>query len=122
MSSVVADKPRTDGVLAAYRVLAVLVGVGLLTLVVVGLPLKYAANEPDVVKIVGPVHGFLYVVYFLLSLQLWLRERWAAKFEILVVCAGFVPFLSFYAERQVTRRVRAAQAQKAAEPVVVVQT
>jgi integral membrane protein len=116
---VVSDKPGSDGVLTAYRVLAVMVGLGLLTLVLVGLPLKYAADQPDVVKVVGPGHGFLYVVYFLLSLQLWQRERWEFRFAILVLCAGFVPFLSFYAERQVTYRVRASQAGRAPESVSV---
>jgi integral membrane protein len=115
----VTDKPRADGLLIAYRVLAVLVGLGLLTLVLVGLPLKYGADSPDVVRIVGPVHGFLYVVYLLLSLQLWLRERWNKGFAAAVVCAGFVPFLSLYAERQVTHRVRLSRAAQASKPVTV---
>jgi len=111
VSEHVAEQPaaetvkQTDWLLNVYRVLAVLVGIGLLTLVFVGMPLKYAADSPDVVKVVGPLHGFLYVVYMLCALQLWLRERWKFTFALAVACAGFVPFLSFYAERQVTKRV-----------------
>jgi hypothetical protein len=45
-----------------------------------------------------------------------MRSRWPLRYTILVLLAGTVPFLSFVAERKVTRRVRAAQAGKA-EPV-----
>jgi integral membrane protein len=109
VSAVPADRSGSDGYLTAFRVLAIVVGVGLLVLVLVGMPLKYAADKPIVVDIVGPAHGVLYVLYFLLALQLWLRERWSLRFALPVLCAGIVPFLSFYAERQVTRRVRAGR-------------
>ena len=46
-----------------YRVLAYVVGVGLIILVLVGVPLKYLADSPGVVAVVGPMHGFLYMVY-----------------------------------------------------------
>ncbi len=98
--------PARDTTLLAYRTVAIIVGVGLIVLVLIGVPLKYAANQPIIVKIVGPLHGFLYVVYLLLALQLWLREKWNPVFAVLVVAAGTVPFLSFVAERIVTRRVR----------------
>ncbi|HVV31384.1 MAG TPA: DUF3817 domain-containing protein [Mycobacteriales bacterium] len=104
--SAVPVAPRRDVLLTAYRVLAIVVGFGLLTLVFVGLPLEYGADHPGVDKIVGPVHGFLYIVYLLLAGQLWQRERWPLRFALPIGCAGFVPFLSFFAERRVTRAVR----------------
>jgi integral membrane protein len=97
---------RYDIAFNAYRVLAVLIGVGLVTLVFVGVPLQ-ATGHRQVSEIVGPVHGFLYIVYLLLSANLWQRERWPLRFAIPVALAGVVPFLSFYAERKVTQAVRA---------------
>jgi integral membrane protein len=102
-----------DRLLAAYRVLAIVVGIGLLTLLCVGMPLEYAADKPGVARVVGPVHGFLYVVYLILAFQLWQRERWNRSFAAMVLCAGFVPFLSFYVERRVNQRVRADHAARA---------
>ncbi|HEV7207500.1 MAG TPA: DUF3817 domain-containing protein [Mycobacteriales bacterium] len=99
--------PARDTTLLAYRIVAMIVGVGLVVLVLIGVPLKYAAGQPIVVKVVGPLHGFLYVVYLLLTLQLWLREKWNPVFAVLVAAAGTVPFLSFVAERKVTPKVRA---------------
>jgi len=95
------------GPLRRYQVIAIVVGIGLLILVFVGMPLKYAAGLTAVVAIVGPLHGFLYIVYLLASLDLALRARLSIVRTLLVLLAGTVPFLSFVAERSVTREVRA---------------
>ena len=96
--------------LTRYRIIAWIVGVVLLLLVVVGMPLKYLADNAAVVEGVGPAHGFLYVVYLLASFDLGRRARWPLRRLVLVMLAGTVPFLSFYAERVVTRWVRPAVA------------
>jgi integral membrane protein len=93
--------------LLRYRVIAWVVGVGLVVLVLIGVPLKYAADQPAVVAVVGPIHGFLYIGYLLASLDLAIRGRWPLRRTVLVMLAGTVPFLSFVAERVVTRVVRA---------------
>lgn len=92
--------------LTRYRVLAWVVGVGLVILVCVGVPLKYLAHDRTVVAIVGPIHGFLYIIYLLTALDLAVRRRWGPVWTLLVMLAGTVPFLSFVAERQVTKRER----------------
>lgn len=93
-----------------YRLLAYIVGVGLVTLVFVGMPLKYWAHSPGVAKYVGTVHGFLYIVYLVACLELALRYRLRAPRLLALVCAGFVPFLSFVAERNTTAYVRGVSA------------
>ena len=95
--------------LTRYRVMAYVVGVMLLVLVCVAMPLKYAGGIPEVSAVVSPVHGFLYIVYLVAAFDLALKSRWTAKGTVLVLLAGVVPFLSFWAERRVTARVRAGQ-------------
>jgi integral membrane protein len=73
---------------------------------VIGMPLKYVWDEPSVVETVGPAHGFLYVVYLVAVFDLARRTRWGLRRMLLVMLAGTIPFLSFYAERVVTRWVR----------------
>lgn len=92
--------------LTRYRVLAYVVGVGLVILVCVGVPLRYLAGFPAVVEVVGPLHGFLYLVYLLSVADLSIRARWWPVRTILVMLAGTVPFLSFVAERATTRGVQ----------------
>jgi integral membrane protein len=100
---------RVPAALARYRVMAYVVGVLLLVLVLVAMPLKYFADMPGPVAVVGTGHGFLYAVYLLTAFDLALRARWSAKGTVLVLLAGTVPFLSFVAERIVTRRTRAGE-------------
>jgi len=89
--------------------MAYVVGTLLLVLVLVAMPLKYFADMPGPVAVVGTGHGFLYAVYLLTAFDLALRARWSAKGTVLVLLAGTVPFLSFVAERIVTRRTRAGE-------------
>ena len=92
-----------QGALTRYRIIAWIVGVVLIVLVLVGMPLKYLADNASVVETVGPAHGFLYMIYLVATFDLGRRGRWPFKRMVLVMLAGTVPFLSFYAERTATR-------------------
>jgi integral membrane protein len=92
-----------QGALTRYRIIAWIVGVCLLTLVVVGMPLKYFGDNDIVVAVVGPAHGFLFMVYLVLTFDLARRAGWAFPRMLLVMAAGTIPFLSFWAERKVSQ-------------------
>lgn len=51
-------------------------------------------------------HGWLYLAYVIISVDLWMRTRLPLGRMILVVLAGTVPGMSFVAERWVNSRVR----------------
>jgi len=91
-----------QGALTRYRIIAWIVGVVLIVLVLVGMPLKYLGDNDTVVAIVGPLHGFLFMVYLVLTFDLSRRAGWPFLRMILVMAAGTIPFLSFWAERKVT--------------------
>ena len=92
--------------LTRFRVMAYFVGVMLLVLVGVAMPLKYLADRPQLTDVVAPVHGFLYIVYVLVALDLAFRSRWSLVRTGVVLLAGAVPFLSFFMERKVVREAR----------------
>jgi integral membrane protein len=92
--------------LTRFRIVAWIVGV-LLIVLTVGTVIKYTAGDETIVALIGPAHGFLYMVYLLLTADLARRARWRLPFTVLILLAGTVPLLSFVAERAVTRRVRA---------------
>jgi integral membrane protein len=97
--------PATLSALKRYRVIAYVVGVMLLVLLFVAMPLKYLGDNPSAMNVVGPTHGFLYVIYLLASFDLWRRVRWSLPRLVLVALAGTIPFLSFYAERKTTHEL-----------------
>jgi integral membrane protein len=88
-----------------YRVMAYVVGVMLL-LLCAGMVVKYGFGDDAMVAVVGPIHGFLYMIYLVGALNLGLRVRWPIGYLLLVLLAGTIPFLSFILERSVTERVR----------------
>lgn len=100
---------RTAAALLRFRIIAIVVGIGLIVLVLVGMPLKYLADNASVVAVVGPAHGALYVIYLIAGFDLSQRCKWSWKGTIAVLLAGTIPFLSFVAERIVTRKVASGQ-------------
>jgi integral membrane protein len=87
-------------------VIAYVVGVVLIALVAIGMPLKYVWDQPFLVETIGPVHGFLYVLYLLAVFDLGRRAGWRLGRMALVMLAGTIPFVSFYCERVVSRWMR----------------
>ncbi|MFY1633494.1 DUF3817 domain-containing protein [Solwaraspora sp. WMMB335] len=98
-----------SGALTRYRLIAYVVGVVLIVLMVIGMPMKYFFGEPVVVETVGPAHGFLYMVYLVAAFDLARRANWSLSRILAIMLAGTVPFVSFYAERVVTRWVHQAK-------------
>jgi integral membrane protein len=88
-----------------YRVMAYIVGVGLVILVFIGVPLQYGAGINIVEKVVGTLHGFLYIVYLLAVLDLVRRARLSFWALLAMVAAGLVPFVAFIVERRITATV-----------------
>lgn len=97
--------PAVRGALIRYRVIAYVVGVMLLLLVFVAMPLKYFADNPAAMDVIGPLHGFLYMVYLVGTFDLFRRVRWSFPRLVMMALAGTIPFLSFYAERKTTHEL-----------------
>jgi integral membrane protein len=98
-----------NGALTRFRVMAYVTGVLLLVLVLVAMPLKYIWGQGTAVALVGPAHGFLYMVYLVTAFDLAVRARWTFQRTLLMLLAGTIPALSFVAERKATRWVRGAE-------------
>lgn len=113
--------PAIRGALIRYRVMAYLVGTLLIVLVLVGVPLKYLADNATVVTLTGVPHGYLYMILLVTAYDLGRRVHWPWKRLILIGLAGTIPFLSFvaehYARKDVQARIRAVEeASTDAEP------
>lgn len=93
------------GALARFRVMAYVVGVGLLALCA-SMIMEYGFDQDQYTGVVAPVHGFLYILYLVTTVDLALKDRWSLKETVLVMLSGAVPVFSFVAERAVSRKVR----------------
>ena len=98
-----AVRPR----LTAFKVMAFVVGVGLLVLVV-ELVLSYVVGlkgDANPLHWWPQPHGFIYMAYLAATAVLGFKVGWSLPRMVLVMLAGCVPFLSFWVERRVAREV-----------------
>ena len=77
--------------LQRYRVMANVVGVLLILLIVIAVPLKYLADLPTPVTILGTAHGWLYALFFLCAVDLAVRAKWSLKGSVIALVAGTAP-------------------------------
>ena len=95
--------------LKLYRFMAFLTGVVLLS-GCGALILKYGTSwdvEPGT-GYLWVAHGYLYLVYVIVTGTLGFKLRWPLARYVLVMLAGTIPTMSFVAEHFVTRATRAA--------------
>lgn len=107
-----------DSAYKRYNVVAWPTAIGLLILFLVGMPLEYAAGIKIVDGVVGPIHGFLFIVYLFVTFDLARRRDWAYTKMIMVMLAGTIPFLTFVAKHYVKKweRQRAEAAARQPDP------
>jgi integral membrane protein len=106
--------PPVEKALTRYRVMAWIVGVMLL-LLVAGMLLRYVFKVIDTTAPIAIAHGWLYMIYVIVALDLCLRLRWPVLRMAFVVLAGTIPFVSFVAEHKVTQWVKGEIAEKQAK-------
>jgi integral membrane protein len=101
------DTDRLRGaVVGAYRIMAYLTGSMLIILCFVGIPLQVWAHNDVIARVVGTIHGALYIVYLIVAFAMTrlVRMRTASPSTVIVLLAGTIPVLTFVVERWVTRR------------------
>lgn len=82
-------------------------GISSLLLFFVAMPLKYLADKPEAVSVVGSIHGFLFVLYVIaLMWAAYVLKRplgWSAK----IFVAAIIPFGPFIVEPGLKREQEA---------------
>jgi integral membrane protein len=103
--SEIKDVDAARKALGFFKVMAFVVGVGLLILVA-EMILKYGFSK-DWLDFWPQPHGFIYIVYLVATANLGFKVGWSLGRMVLVMLAGVVPFLSFWAERKVADETEA---------------
>jgi integral membrane protein len=96
---------RMLAVLQSFRVIAFLEGVSFLVLLGIAMPLKYYADLPIAVRVVGSLHGLLFVAYAAVTGLLFMRGQWSVARGAVAMGASLLPFGTFLFDRSVKREV-----------------
>ena len=87
--------------LGRFRALAFLEGTSLLILVFIGMPLKYWMEAEGFVKVLGPIHGVLFILYVVFAIIVARTSKWQWFTVVLVFLASFIPFGTFVVDRKI---------------------
>lgn len=80
------------------RMIAFAEGVSFLILLGIAMPLKYIADLPQAVRVVGMAHGVLFILYVVLLIQVAIEKGWSLRLSLLAFLASLIPFGTFYAD------------------------
>jgi len=79
---------RTAKNFSVFRKIAIAEGISFLVLLLIAMPLKYMADQPMAVTIVGGLHGVLFVAFVVLAWEVKKDFGWFAKAFV----ASILPF------------------------------
>jgi integral membrane protein len=86
--------------LRQFRIVSLAEGTSYLALLGIAMPLKYAADLPIAVRVVGGVHGVLFVAFVIGLVAAARAERWPMRESVIAMIAALLPFGAFWLERR----------------------
>ena len=89
--------------LKTFRVVALTEATSFL-LLLIATAIKYAADAPIGVSILGPIHGVLFVGYVLIALNLKDEQGWSTKETGYILLGAVIPFGGYAVDRWLARR------------------
>lgn len=97
--------------LRQLRLIAFIEGVSFLVLLFVAMPLKYIAGFPLAVRIVGSIHGVLFIAFVVLLIRVSIGRGWPFRRSLLAFVSAIVPFGTFVFDASLRREIAGAAAQ-----------
>jgi len=87
------------------RLMTFLEGSSLLVLLLIAVPLKFMYGLPEAVKLVGPIHGGLFLTFNIMLMVYAFRGRLSLDQASAGVVASFIPFGSFVYKAKVLNKL-----------------
>jgi integral membrane protein len=75
-----------------FRLISFIEGISFLILVFIAMPLKYFAEIPLAVKIVGMTHGVLFILFVLALVMAYKRYSWNNSLTFKLFVYSLIPF------------------------------
>ena len=86
------------------RLASILDGISYLVLLGIAMPLKYLAGMPLAVRIVGSIHGALFIALCFCLLIVLLDRKLSFKWCVIVFICAIIPFAPFFLDRRLKER------------------
>lgn len=76
-------------------------GYSYIILLFIAMPMKYLLAIPMAVKIVGMVHGILFIIFCLLLVMASNEAKWSVKESVVFFIASLIPFGTFFTKSKI---------------------
>lgn len=86
-----------------FKTVATMEGISFILLLFVAMPLKYMAGFPIATKIVGMIHGALFIWYIKAQWDAHKDCNFSTKFNVLAFLASLIPFATFYLKKELDK-------------------
>ncbi|CAM2065109.1 DUF3817 domain-containing protein [Sulfidibacter corallicola] len=84
--------------LGQFRIVSFSEGVSYILLMAIAVPVKYMADEPILVRILGPIHGFLFIAFMVFLGKTAVELRWRMGRVLIAFIASLLPLGAFFLE------------------------
>lgn len=86
-----------------FRIISIIEGLSYLTLLFIAMPIKYVAENPYPVKIIGMTHGILFIIFLILLYESMKKYNWNIRLTIELFIYSIIPFGLFFIERKIKK-------------------
>ena len=90
--------------LSRFRIIALLEGISFLVLLGIAMSLKYVAHMPLPVKVVGWIHGLLFILYVFALVAVKIKYKWIFILFLGAFIASLLPFGTFVLDSKVLKK------------------
>lgn len=87
--------------LKRFRVISYIEGLSYLILLFIAMPIKYLAENPYPVKVIGMAHGVLFMLFVLFLYETMRKYAWEKGFSSKLFIYSLIPFGSFIIEKKI---------------------
>ncbi len=93
-----------SSILKKFRIIGIAEGISYLVLLFVAMPLKYIFGFAIAVKIIGMIHGILFIGYVAFLALCMKRYSWNLKYAFVLFIASLIPFGTFYTDKELKNK------------------
>ena len=103
---------RTD--LGRFRLVSLIEGLSYLALVFFAMPMKYGYGDPSWVRLIGRIHGGLFVLFVVALYQVALERDWSARKGGELFGLSLIPFGALVIEKRASAEAASPEADSSA--------
>lgn len=91
----------SEAKLKRLRVVSLIEGLSLVLLLSIAVPAKYLLHSPMLVRVIGPIHGVLFLLFVFMTITAAIEASWKFRTTAVILLSSVLPFGCFYTEKKI---------------------